>query len=147
MLWLKLGIFAYLRFQAVTLNVGATLNERGVPTNYLCSELSANCKKWRSNPLSHYLIAFKSHGRVTENYVPYLSGAIAIFVAAGRRRTLVAENYASCSTLLFTMSTCPPYAPFFGFAGVASAVSALMLITHSQMRSAHGDFPDYSDDF
>jgi hypothetical protein len=26
-------------------------------------------------------------------------------------------------SVLFTMSACPPYAPFFGFAGVASAVS------------------------
>ena len=27
------------------------------------------------------------------------------------------------------MSTCPPYAPFFGFAGVASAVSRLSTFT------------------
>ena len=33
------------------------------------------------------------------------------------------------------MSTCPPYAPFFGFAGVASAVSWLPNIPYSSCRS------------
>ena len=34
-----------------------------------------------------------------------------------------------------TMSTCPPYAPFFGFAGVASAVSSLSNVPYSSCRS------------
>ncbi|KAH9980260.1 V-ATPase proteolipid subunit C-like domain-containing protein [Lactifluus volemus] len=36
------------------------------------------------------------------------------------------------------MSTCPPYAPFFGFAGVASSVSISLPILHSPVGAAYG---------
>ena len=45
----------------------------------------------------------------------------------------VDRNVASALTFLIpfnlTMSQCPPYAPFFGFGGVASAVSSLDYVT------------------
>ncbi|KAI0768980.1 V-type ATPase [Trametes elegans] len=38
------------------------------------------------------------------------------------RRRWCTEATTTCSILPSTMSVCPPYAPFFGFAGVASAI-------------------------
>lgn len=35
----------------------------------------------------------------------------------------IVAQVVSTPSVLFTMSSCPPYAPFFGFAGVASSVS------------------------
>ena len=64
--------------------------------------------------------------------LPYLDPHFSVSVDLAEREG-VDRNVASALTFLIPfnliMSQCPPYAPFFGFGGVASAVSNLGHVT------------------